>query len=165
MPDLIAEGKFREDLFYRLSGVSITLPPLRERSDLRQLLDWLLAREALDAFAEHAPYRLDGEALDTLLNYRWPGNVRELRSVLRAAAALGDSDGEIRAEHLPSELVEQVQTARLSTPLSSCAPGTLAAMETDAIRHALELHHGNIAATARSLGIGRATLHRKLHKM
>ncbi|WP_172162378.1 sigma-54-dependent Fis family transcriptional regulator [Paraburkholderia elongata] len=165
LPELVAEGKFREDLFYRLSGVSITLPPLRERSDLRQLIDWLLAREALNVFAEHAPYRLDDDALDTLLNYRWPGNVRELRSVLRAAAALGDSDGEIRAEHLPLELVEQVETARLNTPLSSCAPGTLAAMETDAIRQALELHHGNIAATARSLGIGRATLHRKLNKM
>lgn len=165
LPDLVAEGKFREDLFYRLSGVSITLPPLRERSDLRQLIDWLLARGAVDAFAEHPTYRLDDEALDMLLNYRWPGNVRELRSVLRAAAALGDSDGEIRAEHLPSELVEQVETARLSKPLSACAPGTLAAMETDAIRQALELHHGNIAATARSLGIGRATLHRKLHKM
>jgi transcriptional regulator of acetoin/glycerol metabolism len=165
LPELVAEGKFREDLFYRLTGVSITLPPLRERSDLRQLIDWLLAREALDTFAEHTAYRLDDDALDTLLTYRWPGNVRELRSVLRAAAALGDSDGEIRAEHLPSELVEQVETARMDMPLSSCASGTLAAMETDAIREALERHHGNIAATARSLGIGRATLHRKLHKM
>jgi len=165
LPELVAEGKFREDLFYRLTGVSITLPPLRERSDLRQLIDWLLAREALDAFAEHAPYRLDVDTLDTLLNYRWPGNVRELRSVLRAAAALADSDGEIRLEHLPSELVEQVETARVNIQVSSCAPGTLAEMETDAIREALERHHGNIAATARSLGIGRATLHRKLHKM
>ncbi|KAA1014220.1 sigma-54-dependent Fis family transcriptional regulator [Paraburkholderia panacisoli] len=165
LPGLVAEGKFREDLFYRLSGVSITLPPLRERSDLRQLIDWLLARESLGAFAEHAPYRLDNDALDTLLNYRWPGNVRELRSVLRAAAALGDPDGKIRAEHLPLELVKQVDTAHVNTPSSSCTPGTLAAMETDAIRQALEHHHGNIAATARSLGIGRATLHRKLHKM
>lgn len=164
LPDLVAEGKFREDLFYRLSGVSVTLPPLRERSDLRQLIDWLLAHQDLGAFREHAPYRLADDALNTLLNYRWPGNVRELRSVLRAAAALGDADGEIRAEHLPSELVEQAATTRPITPLPPYAPSKLAAMETDAIRQALEHHNGNISATARSLGIGRATLYRKLQK-
>ncbi|WP_185732322.1 sigma-54-dependent Fis family transcriptional regulator [Burkholderia sp. Bp8963] len=163
--ELVAQGKFREDLYYRLTGVSVTLPPLRERSDLLPLIDWLLARESASMPDGSGAYRLDRIALRTLLTYSWPGNIRQLRSVLRAAAALADADCEIRVEHLPGELLDPVGTPRMTADRPASHPGTLAAREADAIRQALEFHNGNVSATARSLGISRATLHRKIHAL
>ncbi len=86
---LVADGRFREDLYYRLNGMVVSLPPLRERSDREELLDYLLAEEA-----RGQRIQLDGEVRQGLLAYRWPGNVRQMRTVLRTLVALCE-DGRV----------------------------------------------------------------------
>ena len=95
LPDLVAAGRFREDLYYRLAGIELHLPPLRERSDKRELIRALLATEG------GGDASLTPEAERLLLDHRWPGNIRQLRHVLRSAAALADGKP-ITREHMPS---------------------------------------------------------------
>jgi transcriptional regulator of acetoin/glycerol metabolism len=95
LPTLVREGRFREDLYYRLAGIELLLPPLRERSDRRELIDSVLATEG------GAEATLSADALRLLLDHRWPGNLRQLRHVLRTATALADGRP-ITREHLPS---------------------------------------------------------------
>ena len=101
----VADGSFREDLYYRLNGLVIDLPPLRERSDRPELLDHLLDEEA-----RGQAIRLEQDARQALLDYAWPGNVRQLRNVLRTLAALCE-DGRIRLGDLPAELRRAAEPA------------------------------------------------------
>ena len=96
---MIARGEFREDLYYRLNGITIELPPLAQRTDKERLIREILAAESSDG----RPAAIEMEAFQQLLNYSWPGNVRELRNVIRTALAICDG-GVIRIEDLPSEL-------------------------------------------------------------
>src|SRR5471032_34494 len=112
--DRVQDGSFREDLYYRLNGLEVALPPLRERSDKSQLLDFLLAEEAGDQAV-----LLDGEARQALLAFAWPGNVRQLRTVLRTLAALCE-DGRVRLDDLPSQIrVVHTVTVAVSEPANS----------------------------------------------
>ncbi|MFZ2650537.1 MAG: sigma-54-dependent Fis family transcriptional regulator, partial [Burkholderiaceae bacterium] len=95
LPTRVREGRFREDLYYRIAGIELVLPPLRERSDRRELMHSLLAAESAGAAT------LSAEAERVLLDHPWPGNLRQLRHVLRSAAALADSKP-ITREHLPA---------------------------------------------------------------
>ena len=95
LPALVREGRFREDLYYRLAGIELQLPPLRDRSDRRDLIQAVLAAEAGGAGT------LSPEAERLLLEHPWPGNIRQLRHVLRTAAALADGKP-ITREHLPT---------------------------------------------------------------
>ncbi|GAB3378018.1 sigma-54-dependent Fis family transcriptional regulator [Azotobacter armeniacus] len=151
----VAAGLFREDLFYRLDGLAVTLPPLRERADKGELIDHLLAREA-----RGEAIRLEPAARQALLAYAWPGNVRQLRSVLRAQTALCE-DGLIRLADLPAELR---QPPALSAPAPVEASGPLEQAEHDALLAALEAHHWHVSRTAAQLGISRNTLYRKLQR-
>ena len=102
---MIREGKFREDLFYRLNTFEIHLPPLRDRHGDIQLL----ARHFLNYFGETSEKAVQGistEAMDVLCEYNWPGNVRELMHVMERAVALSDADA-IKLEDLPENLVTQ----------------------------------------------------------
>ncbi|CAE6841327.1 sigma-54-dependent Fis family transcriptional regulator [Paraburkholderia domus] len=160
LPELLAAGGFREDLFYRINGFSVTLPPLREREDRRELVEWCLVTESAGAACRFSPF-----ALRILLAYPWPGNVRQLRSVLRAAVALASEGGEITTEHLPAELADYYERHRADA-LPELLPGrTLASTQAERIRQAMLEHNGNISAAARSLGIARATLYRKLRNL
>jgi len=165
--DLMAQGAFREDLFYRLNGLSVTLPPLRGRDDLRELIAWCLAQES----TQDQVVRVSHAALEKLLQYTWPGNIRQLRNVLRTAAALA-AEAEIQLEHLPDDIREPHSAVPVVPVASSnawaAAPagnGTLADSEMVAIRAALRAARGNVSAAARQLGIARATLYRKLKQM
>ncbi|MCC6215425.1 MAG: sigma 54-interacting transcriptional regulator [Polyangiaceae bacterium] len=104
LPAMVARGEFREDLYYRLAGIVLEVPPLRARlSDLPLLADAVLARVAEER--SEAPKRLTPEALDRLAQHRWPGNVRELENVLRAASLFVDGaeiGADALAEHLPA---------------------------------------------------------------
>jgi DNA-binding NtrC family response regulator len=144
------EGRFREDLYYRLNGVTIKLPPLRERkADIP-----LLARHFLDRFA--AKKKLTARAMDTLQNYSWPGNVRELQMVMQRAAILSSSDT-LDAADLPLDVRDQNwKAAAVKTGLS------LAEMEKEYIETVLKEHDGHRGKTARALGIDPKTLYNKL---
>jgi len=109
LAELVAQGRFREDLYYRLNGIELSLPALRERSDRRALILGILAEEAGDEV------RLSAEADALLMGYAWPGNVRQLRHVLRTAVALMDGVM-VLLEHLPflqsPTAIERLTTAK-----------------------------------------------------
>lgn len=164
--DLLAEGSFREDLFFRLETFRIEVPPLRERGeDIARLLDLFLRRQAL---AQNRPVRrLEPDALRQLLGYRFPGNVRELAGLVERAATLARGDT-VRVADLP----ERVRTDPSNGLEAGAIPTdggrreveweTLGELEDRYIRQVLAFTGGNKQRAARILGIGRKTLYRKL---
>jgi DNA-binding NtrC family response regulator len=144
------EGRFREDLYYRLNGVTIRLPPLRDRrGDIP-----LLARHFLDRFAPRK--QLTPRALETLAAYGWPGNVRELQMVIHRAAILAQKDT-IDTDDLPVDVRDQGwKGAAVRTNMS------LADLEHEYIETVLRQNEGHRGKTARALGIDPKTLYNKL---
>ncbi|MFV0889489.1 sigma-54-dependent Fis family transcriptional regulator [Metapseudomonas otitidis] len=150
----VQAGDFREDLYYRLNGLVIDLPPLRERSDREPLLEHLLREEARGQVV-----RLDDAARQALLAHPWPGNVRQLRNVLRTLVALCE-DGVIRLADLPRDIREHAApVTRAETPANP-----LDDAERAALLGALESQRWHMTRTAEQLGISRNTLYRKLRK-
>ena len=159
LDELVAAGLFREDLYYRIKGVRVSLPALRERDDRATLIDALLLREA---GAEPGP-RLSADARQLLLAYRWPGNIRQLCHVLRLALTLAEGEDEIGVEHLPEELLDEPPAcARTRRSAPTGMDACLRDVELNAVREAMDKCAGNVSAAARSLGVARATLYRKL---
>ncbi len=154
---MVAEGAFREDLFFRLDVVSIRLPPLRERAgDLP-----LLAHHFVSTLARENGKSLDGitpDALAALSAYEWPGNVRELRNVIERMVVLARGD-RLTLRDVPPH----IRGPGEGTPVRGGAL-SLAANEKQMIVRALKLNEGNVTKAARDLGISRRTLHRKLNE-
>jgi DNA-binding NtrC family response regulator len=159
---LVAEGRFREDLYFRLNVVPVVVPPLRERpSDIPPLAEHFVARFCRELGRPTA--HLHPGALERMLAYRWPGNVRELRNIIERVVLL-EAEDEIRAEHLPSELTAGAH-ASPGAPSEPFPPGIvrpLAEIEKLAIEHALGVCDGNKTRAATMLGIARQTLRTKL---
>lgn len=171
----VSEGSFREDLYYRLNGLEVALPALRERSDKAQLLDFLLRQEASGEAIDLAP-----SARQALLKFAWPGNVRQMRNVLRTLVALCE-DNRIEFSDLPAivkagadsmgaglahERVKDVDPAGATAgqARSHRDPATLEHAERDALLTVLEAKHWHVTHVAEHLGISRNTLYRKLRK-
>jgi len=160
---MVSEGRFREDLLYRLSVIQTELPPLRERLDDIEPL----VQHFATALGEEMGRRIDGiapDALEAVRRYRWPGNVRELRNVVERALVLGDGP-QLELDDLPPELVHAAPAGAGAVASQVTAPGqirTLAELERDAIVAALAATAGNKARAAALLGIDRTTLYRKL---
>ncbi len=153
----VAQGRFREDLYYRINVMSLQLPPLRERrGDIPLLVKRLLGDE----------WTVEPQAMQALEAYRWPGNIRQLFNALERAQIMSDGK-RIRLEDLPHEVFAVANAAG-----TSAAPGTAVAVETDQLTevqraHVLEILHrerGNKARAARALGINRRSLYRLLEK-
>ena len=163
---LVKEGKFREDLFYRIAVITIHLPPLRERvADIPAL-----AHAFLSEFATENGKKLQGfatEAVDAMLRYRWPGNVRELRATVERAVVLSRGDL-VQARDLPPEVrdVQAEIAASAAETERKIGSGKLSLKEAEKqlIIHALKECDGNRTGAAKKLGISRRTLHRKLHE-
>ena len=155
----VALGNFREDLFYRLNVVTITVPPLRDRrEDIPLLARYLIKRFSTD----FSPVKdVTPEALACLESYDWPGNVRELENVIRRAMALGK--GELI---LPEDLPPNIHIPPSTPSQSKDRPtgGSLEAHEKEAIQAALDMSGNNRKKAAQTLGIGEATLYRKIKK-
>ncbi len=154
----IQQGRFREDLFYRLNVVGLMLPPLRERrEDIPLLVDYFLER--LAAERGEPLRRLTPAAMSRLLDHRWPGNVRELQNAVEHALVLAQG-GAIEPRHLPQSLRRLERTGRgtLSSRLD------LHSREKEAITKALALHEGHRARAAAELGISTTTLWRKMKR-
>lgn len=158
LEDLVKEGKFREDLFYRLKVVEIDLPPLRERrDDIPLLVDHFL--EEFARYYAKPKAKINHRAMSLLQNYGWPGNVRQLRNVLEGTVVM--TQGEITVADLPEEIRNEsgnMQYIKLPTEIS------LRDAEKELIQAALIHYGGNRAQTARSLGLGRKTLYRKMEE-
>jgi len=145
----VAEGRFREDLFYRVAGFAVQLPPLRERSDKGRLIDLLLREEAKDERV-----RLEAGVRDRLLTHPWPGNVRQLRTCLRTLVALA-LEGRVTLDDLAELLPTTPEAVALTeNPLGVSERQTLLSL--------IEAEHWHIAHVAERLGISRNTLYRKL---
>jgi transcriptional regulator of acetoin/glycerol metabolism len=183
--ELVQNGQFREDLYYRLNGIEINLPALRDRADALALIHHILESEADD------PPTLSVEAQRALLSYAWPGNIRQLRHVLQMAMALCDG-GEIKCAHLPAEICRGIVAAGATgTQGTQGAPGlaratglsnagapphasddadisTLNAIqlkERETVLALLDEHRWNVSNVAKGLGISRNTLYRKMHRL
>jgi DNA-binding NtrC family response regulator len=158
---LVEEGRFRQDLYYRLNVIRIELPALRERREDIPLL----AEHFLKKFAPQAKRKIssiDPEALAALISYRWPGNVRELEHTLERAVLLGN-DASIGVKDLPQHLLAAAENA---LPLAEAVARayTLRDLEREYILRVIESTHGNKSEAAKILGVDRTTLYRKLEE-
>ncbi|WP_245267228.1 sigma 54-interacting transcriptional regulator [Methylosinus sp. LW3] len=172
LQEMVQKGTFRRDLYYRLNGVQLWLPPLRERPDRLGLLAQLfrLEREALAAPEE---LRFCDEVWRIFFKHPWPGNIREARNVLRSSIAVAKGPL-IEIDDLPIDFIQELDfdnrnvggapppAAIIDEAVESEAGFDLSDWEARAVRHALASAKGNIAKAARSLGITRATLYHKM---
>jgi DNA-binding NtrC family response regulator len=158
----VSEGRFREDLYYRLKVVTLRIPPLRERpGDIQQLAEHFLGFYC----QEHgkAPKRLSPETLEMLSRFPWPGNVRELRNVMESVVVFHQSEV-VQPSDLPVEVRESTALAAPGGPVQTVAgeTRTMADIERQAILETLSRTGGHRARAADILGIGLRTLQRKL---
>ncbi|MGN6703776.1 MAG: sigma-54-dependent Fis family transcriptional regulator [Burkholderiaceae bacterium] len=162
--EMIARNEFREDLYYRLNGLVVKLPPLRERTDLEVVINKLLAVES-----DGPRYVIAPDIMALFKAHNWPGNFRQLTNLLRTAMVMAGDDHEIRREHLPDDFLEDVAQVAARAPAPAAAPPAVAAsttledMELSVILKSLEAHGGNVSATARALGVSRNTIYRKIN--
>jgi two-component system response regulator HydG len=170
---MITEGRFREDLFFRIKGASVHLPPLRERrEDIPRIVRHAIARYAVQ-LGRPVPDITDAAML-RLTAYTWPGNVRQLLNVVQNMTVLAGTDT-IDVRHIPSDIavadedVDAELDGQAGTPggnsgnsTGSLAGTPLEQLEKRAIRETLRLTNGNREQTAKLLGIGERTLYRKL---
>jgi sigma-54 dependent transcriptional regulator, acetoin dehydrogenase operon transcriptional activator AcoR len=169
--EMISRGEFREDLYYRLNGITLELPKLADRADRERVIHRALAAETSNG----RPAAIEMDALQRLEAYPWPGNIRELRNVIRTALAICEG-GVVRQIDLPREIREPVQGAAPATvapvasasaspdesePLETCA-NPLAAAERAALLRVIEKCRGNMTHAAEHLGVSRNTLYRKM---
>jgi transcriptional regulator of acetoin/glycerol metabolism len=169
--EMIARGEFREDLYYRLNGITLELPRLADRSDRERVIHRALAAETHNG----RPAAIEVDALQRLVAYPWPGNIRELRNVIRTALAICDG-GVVRLMDLPREIREPLYTSATVAPLApvasaatpiECEPletcaNPLQAAERAALLRVIEKCRGNMTHAAEHLGVSRNTLYRKM---
>ncbi|CAD5373893.1 Sigma-54-dependent Fis family transcriptional regulator [Rubrivivax sp. A210] len=182
--EMMERGTFREDLYYRLNGLAVRLPPLRERSDLMPLV-----RRILDRESGGRQHHLAADVATLFEGYPWPGNVRQLFHVLRTACVMAGPEAAITRLHLPDDFLEEAEAAQArlavaraasaavpeaaaavavaASSTTAAAPaagpaGTLDDMELQAIKRTLEAVGGNISEASKRLGISRNTIYRKL---
>jgi transcriptional regulator of acetoin/glycerol metabolism len=175
LAERVRSGQFREDLYYRLNGVALHVPPLRNREDKLALIRHLLEQDSEDAPS------LSPDARQVLLNCAWPGNIRQLRNVLRMAAALCDGPV-LTCEHLPAEIVRggahcppavepgvpQTPEAEIeANPASPATPALNAILqaERETLLTLLDKHHWNVSQVAAALGVTRNTLYLKMRRV
>ncbi|MBV1734036.1 MAG: sigma-54-dependent Fis family transcriptional regulator [Hydrogenophaga sp.] len=180
--DMIARGDFREDLYYRLNGLVVRLPALRERSDFE-----LVVRKILKALCENGEQvGISPEVMNIFRRYHWPGNFRQLHNLLRTAVVMVGCQGMIELSHLPDDFMEELEhglpnpiTPRLMGAIGTAQPlpdepntapmpepavpeGTrLEDVALSAMAQMLRLHKGNVSAAAKALGVSRNTIYRK----
>ena len=176
LPEEVAKGRFRQDLYFRLSSAVLTLPPLRERQRELAILAQTFLSEACQR-AERPPLRLAPATLDALLRYQWPGNLRELRNVMDYAASVV-TDPVVELQHLPeplsttlqeqwksTEKQEELSFAQLArTIMRAPVANKLDAIEAALVTEALRIAEGNKSAAARILGVHRRVVERRIDK-
>jgi DNA-binding NtrC family response regulator/tetratricopeptide (TPR) repeat protein len=170
LEEMVRDGRFREDLFYRLNVVTIVVPPLRERrNEIPALVHHFVARAAAEF--SRGRVRVSEDAMEHLLLYSWPGNVRQLQNELRRVVALLETDGLVEPGMLTPAIrneaagvVEAGEGMDLAVPLSNKLGPTISRIEREMIRNALRTH-GHVDAAARALGISRKGLYLKRQRL
>ena len=160
LEQMVAQGKFRRDLFYRLNVIPLNIPPLRERpEDIMPLARFILREIIKDSVGREI--KIDQQAETILGNYNWPGNVRELSNLLERIVSSLEGDT-IFARHIPVHLYGSPKGAAL--PEALMLKDVMDRAEKEAIRHALAVSKGNKAHAAKLLGIHRTLLYKKIRK-
>ncbi len=159
---LVAQGRFRADLLFRLDGLRLSLPPLRQRKQLRALVEAVLAEEGL------SEVDLQADCLPWLLQLPWPGNCRQLRAALRLARVIAEPGELIGMQHLPAELRQQAASdaPAVADGQHEGEPqgGSLRQHHQALLAETLRAVDGNVSAAAQRLGVNRSTLHRWIKK-
>ena len=186
--EMIEAGSFREDLYYRINGLALTLPALSERTDLPELVARILK---LHGETERVPTRVSDAVLARFKRCRWPGNLRQLANVLRTSGIMAEGEAQIDVEHLPDDFLHDCDAA-VDSALSDCVtagepdvarngvtataaapqpssspqapPARMEDWQATLIAQTLARHHGNVSATARELGLARNTVYRYLRR-
>jgi len=166
---LIAQGAFREDLYYRLNGLVVRLPALRERTDFELIAKKIL----LNVCQNGSQVRISDEVMAIFRAYKWPGNFRQLHNLLRTATVMAGCTGVIEKQHLPDDFLDDMALQPLATlsPKAAMAADDDVLVEDDAgnlqnvtlaaMAQTLRAHKGNVSTTARALGVSRNTIYRK----
>lgn len=157
----VEAGQMRQDLYFRLNVVTLTLPPLRERRDDIPLLAYYFLRK-FAAIMDRPVREISADAMQRLVEYDYPGNVRELSNFMERGVALASSEI-LDVEHLPQHL--GALTVRVFSPALAASPATLEAQEAEHILQVLKMTGGNKTQAASMLGIDRVSLWRKLKKL
>ncbi len=167
---MVKRGEFREDLFYRLNGMVVRLPALRERQDLEALIRRILRCECAAA----GPMSLTPQTLALFQRYGWPGNIRQLANVLRTASAMAEGQNLIDRDHLPEDFLEDVDptpdSEQALAPPEAGGPAlpageSLQDLRASVVVATLQRYAGNISAAARALGVSRNTVYRMLKEL
>src|SRR3989454_1785032 len=167
---LVAEGQFREDLFYRLNVIPVQLPPLRDRKeDIPLLVRHFLDKFRGDAPPARPPMTVSQEAMRQLMSYQWPGNVRQLENAIERATAFTAGRSQIDAADLPPE-IQNAQEPALSSSVSLPEDGLdlerfIASLERDLIQRSLDRTGGNKGKAAKLLNLKRTTLVEKIKRL
>lgn len=156
LPALVRGGEFRQDLYYRLNGLQVNLPPLRQRADIERIIHKLHKRYRV------APQRLSSDLLSKLLGHSWPGNLRELDNLMQVACLMADGEDELVWHHLPDALQQQLGQTSTEVPSAQACESELSLMVNANIIATYHRFSGNISQCAKHLGISRNTLYRKL---
>ena len=171
--EAVEAGRFRRDLYYRLNGAQIHLPPLRERPDKKMIIHQILQRE-LNTISAAEPFQICPEVISLIERHPWPGNIRQLINVIRATLYTA-SNSFISKQDLPLDFMAELKQSEvnwqstdiiqsvMSMPLNNDAPiKSLSSWELHGIKTALKECNGNISLAAKRLGITRSTLYKKL---
>jgi len=186
LKEAVAQGRFREDLYWRIAGMTVQMPPLRERDDLIPLISDMLTALGRDMKHGRVPDMAD-EVVEALMQHPWPGNLRQLHAVLRTACALlSPHENLLHWEHFGEDLwddvfsrpyrdddvplVAEVPPARAAAPAPALsvepqAETNLKRLSQSAIERAIQACQGNMSQAARRLGISRNTLYRRLKQL
>ncbi len=171
LEQLVADGRFREDLYYRLNVIQLTLPPLRERRDEIPAFARNLAQKAAYEFGK-GRMQVSDDLMAHLLVYPWPGNVRQLNNELRRMVVTADPDSTLTPDHLPrdlrdetEELIRKANGLEFAVPPTEGLDQTVARIEREMITAALRAHHGKVEAAAKALGISRKGLYLKRRRL
>lgn len=160
LPELIEEKQFRQDLYFRIKGVNISLPALCDRADdIPALIDYFLKEAASEVGSKVAG--ITDAALTVLSHYDWPGNVRQLRNTVRTMVVMCDRD-RLDARDIPPEIAQRRQLLAGNRPAAALGDVSLNQLEKQAIEETLAKTNGNREKAAKILGIGERTLYRKI---
>ncbi|QJC55885.1 Acetoin catabolism regulatory protein [Polaromonas vacuolata] len=188
LKEMIACGEFRQDLYYRLNGLVVRLPALRERTDFKFVVSKIIS--SLSTYSK--PVDLSDEVMEMFQRYQWPGNFRQLHNLLRTAVVMSGDTGTIERLHLPDDFLEEIavlpcvdtfdipavtgaltNTKPAINPFANVAnvaditkpAARLEEVTTLAIAQMLRQHKGNVSSAAKALGISRNTIYRKKHQL
>jgi DNA-binding NtrC family response regulator len=162
LSNLVDENKFRQDLYFRIKGVNISIPPLRDRIDDIPLLIEHFIKEAVNETGLKVTGIADS-AVDILKTYKWPGNIRQLKNIIRTMVVLCDRD-KLDVQDIPTEIAKRPQLLSGSISNGNLAGVSLNELEKQAIIDTLNKTQGNREQAAKILGIGERTLYRKIRE-